>query len=239
MNNEELVDLITKEVMIRLKAMLSDKNMFNKKRVLILEHKEALCSVLTSSLEKNNYTVDCIDNMGDLDSYEGIVLQSIKNSELANLSHGIESSVKEKLVIKAIFNGNKIFSMEKGVEYKSFQATSNKLFFNMFKEYEDKLASYGIKFVGLKGLIASLEDKPVERAESICKITSKDDEEVVESKDSKEGYIDLTNKKLVSEVELRNIFKSGIKEVLVSKKSIITPLAMDFARVSKLKINKK
>lgn len=239
MNNDQLVELVTKEVMSKLKAILNDKNSLNKKRVLILEHKETLCNVLTSALEKSNYVVDCIDNMGDLNSYEGIILQSIGIGELANLSHGIEGSVKEKVVIEAIFNGNKIYSMEKGVEYKNFAATSNKVFFNMFKAYEDKLVSYGIKFVGLKELIASLSNKTIDLEETTCKTVVKDNAVITEVKEDKGNYIDLTNKKLVSEVELRNIFKQGIKEVLVSKKSIVTPLAWDFARVNRVKINKQ
>lgn len=238
MNNEQLVEIITKEVINRLKTMLMDKNMAAKKRVLVLEPKETLCSELALSLEKNNYVIDCIDNMGDLSSYEGIILQNIKNGELANLAHGIESSIKEKVAIQAIFNGKKLYLMEKGIEYKKFEGTSNRLFFNMFKEYEDKLVSYGIEIVGLKELIESLNNKPICLEAPTCKTSVKNNIEIAEVKENKETCIDLTNKKLVSEVELRTIFNQGIKEVLVSKKSIITPLAMDFARVNRLKINK-
>lgn len=236
MNNEQLIEAVTREVMKRLNAILNEKNTFNKKRVLILERNENLCSVLTSALEKSNYVVDCIDDMWDMNSYEAIILQNLENCELANLSHGIGMSTKENLVIQAMFNGSRIYCMEKGVEYKKFEKTSNNYFFNMFNDYKEKLVACGMKFVGLKELICLLNNEVLDLEENTCRPKVKDnDAQVV----VKKKYVDLTNKKLVSEVELRNIFKQGIKEVLVSKKSIVTPLAMDFARVSRLEINRQ
>ncbi len=107
MSNEKLVELITKEVMIRLKAMLNNNDITNQKKVLVLEKSEDLCPVLTGALRENNYIVDSLDNMGNLSSYEGIILQSITNSEFANLSNGIEGSIKEKVTIEAILSGKR------------------------------------------------------------------------------------------------------------------------------------
>lgn len=238
MNYEDLVQLITKEVMDRLKSMMADKASVNIKKVLILEKQDNLCPVLTGALRDKNYVVDSIDSMGDFTSYNGIILQDLSNGEFANLSHGIEGSIKEKLAIQAIFSGNRIYCMEKGVEYKKYVETSNKLFFNMFNAYEDKLKSYGISFVGLKELFACLGDECSKVEKESCKaevksLVCKERAEVI-----MDSFADLSHKKLVSEVELRNISKRGIKEVLVSKGTIVTPLAMDFARVNKLKINR-
>lgn len=239
MSNEKLVELITKEVMIRLKAMLNNDNVIDQKKVLVLEKADDLCPVLTGALRENNYTVDCLDNMGNLSSYEGIILQSITNSELANLSHGIEGSIKEKVVIEAILNGSRIYSMEKGVQFTKFANTSNAAFFNLFKSYEEKLRAYGITFVGLKKLLNSLGSKVHVVERSTSNLEGKEMNLLVENKNTEEDFVDLTNKKLISEVELRNIYKSGINKVVISKKAVVTPLAMDFARVSKVQINRQ
>jgi len=239
MSNEKLVELITKEVMIRLKAMLNNNDITNQKKVLVLEKSEDLCPVLTGALRENNYIVDSLDNMGNLSSYEGIILQSITNSELANLSNGIEGSIKEKVTIEAILSGSRIYSMEKGVQYSKFATTSNIEFFNLFKSYEEKLKTYGIAFVGLKKLLNCLGTKVHEVEKSTCNLERNEMNLVALTKECDEDFIDLTNKKLISEVELRNIYKSGINKVLVSKKAVITPLAMDFARVSKVQINRQ
>lgn len=239
MNYEELVQLITKEVMGRLKAVMAEEASANLKKVLVLEKKEDLCPVITGALRDKNYIVDCIDTMGDLSSYDGILLQNLSNGEFANLSHGIEGSIKEKLAIQAIFSGNRIYCMEKGVEYKKYAETSNKLFFNLFKGYEDKLKSYGINFVGLKELFACLGDECREVEKNACTVEGCPSDLNKKAEDTGCCREDLSTKKLVSEVELRNICKRGINEVIVSKRTILTPLAMDYARVNKIKITKR
>lgn len=238
MGNEELIKLITKEVVARLQTILSEVNIANQKRVLVLEKEENLCPILISALKEKNYVVDCLDYMEKLNSYEGIIIQSITNSELANLSHGIEGSLKEKMVVEALLSGNKIYSMESEVEYRKFAQTSNKLFFSMFKDYEDKLKSYGIHFVELNKLLDCLGNKCEHLEKTTCIIETKEIDVQRHTEESRGNYIDLTNKKLISEVELRNILKSEVMKVVVSKKAILTPLAMDFARVNKIEISK-
>lgn len=238
MSNEELVKLITKEVVTKLKTILSEVNIANQKRVLVLEKEENLCPILISALREKGYGIDCLGNMGKLNSYEGIILQSITNTELANLSHGIGGSLKEKIVVEALLSGNKIFSMKNEVEYKKFSTTSNKLFFNMFRDYENKLKSYGIHFVELNELLDCLGNKCDILETTACIAETKEINCKTNAEERKCNYIDLTNKKLISEVELRNILKSEVMKVVVSKKAILTPLAMDFARVNKIEISK-
>lgn len=52
-------------------------------------------------------------------------------------------------------------------------------------------------------------------------------------------FIDFTDKKLICETDLKNILKCGIEKILASKKTIVTPLAMDFMRANKLQLQKK
>ncbi|HAT4807034.1 TPA: ethanolamine utilization protein, partial [Clostridioides difficile] len=53
-----------------------------------------------------------------------------------------------------------------------------------------------------------------------------------------EFSLDLRNKKLISEADLRKPTINGVKNILVNKKSIITPLAVDFMRIHHLKLKK-
>lgn len=53
-----------------------------------------------------------------------------------------------------------------------------------------------------------------------------------------ENCVDFTNKRLVSEVDLKNISKKGITKISVSKNTIVTPLALDYARINRLQIHK-
>lgn len=239
MNNEELVELITKEVMTRLKAMLSKDYVSHNKKVLVLERSEDLCPVLTGALRENNYTVDSLDNMGSLNSYEGIILQSLSPKELANLAHGIGGCAKEIAVIDAILGGNRIYSMKKGLQHENFASTANKEFFNLYKSYENKLRSYGVAYVGLRELLGYLSEETTEIEKDACILEERAIDKAISQQCINDEFVDLTKKKLISEVELRNIYKNGINKVLVSKKSIVTPLAMDYARVTKVQIIKK
>lgn len=231
MYSEELVELITKEVMNRLKILLEENNK-SKKKLLILEHSKDLCPILSGALNDNNFTIDCLDNMGDIESYEGIILQNISNSELVNLSLTIQGSMKEKVAIEAALKGLNLYAMEKGVEYKKYAATANRVLFNTFKDHEEKLKSYGVNFVGLKGLLSTLKSENVNVSPK--KSERNDKSEVsVQIKDEANKSI---KKKLISETDLRNLYKDGVKEVVIPKKSIVTPLAKDFARINKLLI---
>lgn len=230
MYSEELVELITKEVMNRLKILLEENNK-SKKKLLILEHSKDLCPILSGALNDNNFTIDCLDNMGDIESYEGIILQNISNSELANLSLTIQGSMKEKVAIEAALKGLNLYAMEKGVEYKKYATTANRVLFNTFKDHEEKLKSYGVNFVGLKGLLSTLKNENVNVSP---KSERNDKSEVsVQIKDEANKSI---KKKLISETDLRNLYKDGVREVVIPKKSIVTPLAKDFARINKLLI---
>jgi len=121
--------------------------------------------------------------------------------------------------------------MEKGVEYKKYAATANRVLFNTFKDHEEKLKSYGVNFVGLKGLLSTLKSENVNVSP---KSERNDKSEVsVQIKDEANKSI---KKKLISETDLRNLYKDGVKEVVIPKKSIVTPLAKDFARINKLLI---
>ncbi|HCQ89815.1 MAG TPA: hypothetical protein DIU45_08815 [Clostridium sp.] len=233
MYSEDLVELITKEVMNRLKILLEENNK-SKKKLLILEHSKDLCPILSGALQDNNFIIDCLDNMGDIESYEGIILQNVSNSELANLSLTIQGSMKEKVAIEAALKGLNLYAMEKGVEYKKYTTTANRVLFNTFKNHEEKLKSYGVNFVGLKELLSTLKSENVNVAPKTERNNKTDKVEVsVQIKDEANRSV---KKKLISETDLRNLYKDGVKEVVIPKKSIVTPLAKDFARINKLLI---
>lgn len=236
MSNEQLVELITKEVMSRIQNMMNEKASNGRKKILVLEHEKNLCSVLLSVLNEKNYKVDCLDDMKSTDCYDAIIFQGISNKELANLSMGIEGSLKEKTAIEALLEGHEIYSLKSGVEYKKYKAKSNKLFYNMFMGYEEKLNSFGVHQIELKELLASLEADTATSFNKTDFIRCQSKEPLKEKVSDK--IADLSEKKLISEVELKNIYKSGIEKVSVSKKSILTPLAMDYVRINKIKINR-
>ena len=80
MNKDNLVDIITKEVMKRIKLMMETSSV-SKKSVLILEDTKDLCPIVKGRIEQNEMSVDYIDTMKDIDSYEIILIQNLSNNE--------------------------------------------------------------------------------------------------------------------------------------------------------------
>ncbi|MBU5591916.1 TIGR02536 family ethanolamine utilization protein [Clostridium sp. MSJ-4] len=231
MNKDILVDTITKEVMKRIKLMM-DSNSDLEKRVLILEETKDLCPIVKGKIEEERISVDYIDNMKDINSYEFILIQNLSNNELINISRGYVSSSKESVILDLLLKGKKIYALEKGLQYKKYDSTSPKALLEVFKGYKDKLASFGVEFTSLRSILSKSKD-----CKESCVI-----EKTISAGISKVQEVDnnslsqVLSKRLISEVDVRDLKKEGIGEIIVPKKSIVTPLAKDFARVNNIKI---
>lgn len=228
MDNDKLIELITKEVMKRIKLMVEVNN--NNKKVLILEKSENLCPVVKKILAENEMSVDSIDSMGNLDNYEFILIQNLSNNELINIAQGYQNSEKEKAIIDILLKGKKVYGLEKGLEYKEYEDVAPKGLIEVFQGYKEKLSTFGVEFTSLRAIIGSkVTEKSANKSEEKTQVKS------LEKVDVK-THQNVITKKLVSEIDMKNMQKDGAKEVRISKKSIITPLAKDFARINNITI---
>lgn len=232
MNNDKLVDIITKEVMNRIKLMMETSSV-SKKTVLILEDTKDLCPIVKGRIEQKEMSVDYIDTMKNIDSYEIILIQNLSNNELVNISKGYGNSPKEKVIIDMLLKGKKLHALEKGLQYKEHESKSPKALLEVFEGYKDKLVSFGIEFKSLGAILGNTkENNNVEILEKpLVKESYK-----IEKSDDNQYLSEVLNKRLISEVDIRNLKKEGLKEILISKRSIVTPLAKDFARVNNINI---
>lgn len=255
MNIDLLIEKVTQEVMKRIKESMI---LENPKNSLLVLGKSNENESLVERLKSNNFDVHFIDDVKhDIKQYEALIVPSLNNKEIVDLALGMQNSNKESLIIDGLFKGKKIYALEEGIDYRNYASTANKVFFNTFKGYEDKIKSFGINVFNeetiinsLKNAVSSKEDgenlrmsyiKSLECDETKGKELSKNTEEnkVQEDKEKTFRVIDFGNKKLISEVDIKNAYKQGANEIRVAKNSIVTPLAKDFARISKLQINKK
>jgi len=247
MEIDRLVDLITKEVMTRLNE-LNKNAQYNKKRFLVVDYKEnESFNLIESRVNENDIIIDSIDNMEGLDSYDGVILTGLDNKELANLALGVQCSKKEEIVIDSILRGMSIYLIKEGIKYRKYLNTSNREFFRLYEQYEKKISGYGIRIIDLKDLYESIcceNEKKLKKADQ-----SKNKELTTEANDGKKNIeveyfdehikankIDFRNKRLISEIDLRNVYKNGIKILEISKKTVITPLAQDFIRVNHMSV---
>lgn len=244
MDLEKLVDMITKEVMRKIKeSMESENSKINSPRILIVESSQSdIYSNLVNKLDSIKYLIHSKEDMNsDLNSYDNIIIGSIDNRELANLALGVQCSEKEKIIIDSILLGKDIFLVEEGIEYRKYKDKSNKVFYSLYRDYENKLINYGIKLVKEDMIGKIHSDKKINSMESIesigVTVTENKESNIITNViiDETEIY-DFTKKRLITEVELRKAFNKGMKGIKLSSRTILTPLVKDFIRMNNIKI---
>lgn len=233
MENERLIQAVTEEVMKRLMDILKKQDfshLLNKKTALLIGTSEENNNSIYDKLIKLNYDVNFVSNMKDVDTYDLIIVQHLSNLELVNLSLGVPSGQKEETIIQAMLKGKKIYLLADGIEFRKYSSTANKNFYNMYKSYENKIIDFGIEIIEH---INNIDKDNVN-------FSNTDNKNIVTNNVGKINDVyNLTGKKLISEVDLRRAMVNGNKDVKISIKTIVTPLAKDFIRTNKLNVIKE
>ncbi|CEH34073.1 TIGR02536 family ethanolamine utilization protein [Romboutsia lituseburensis] len=231
MNYDNLVNLIVEEIYKKINS--TDKlEITNKpKAVLIYENNQERFNFLKEDL-------DIVPFEKSVRDCEVIIVSKLCMRGLCNLALGNSVSDEERFILKMLMKGKKVYVLDEGIEYKRYKETAPKALYNKYLSYEDEILKFGVEVV--KDLSAiTLKDKintnKIENLglNSLDKKTSSE-----EVKIDDEFSLDLRTKKLISESDLRKPMVNGIKNVIVSKKSILTPLATDFMRIHHLKLKR-
>lgn len=236
MDNEKLVDMITKEVMKRIPSNV-DCTSIDKEKVLVISScEEELTKV--KELLKLKYDVHIYDKEDTkLSYYEHIIVTSLCNKGLSSMALGLCNDNIQEFLVNALFNGKKIYVLKEGIQYRKHINTSNEVLYNLYKEYEKKIISYGINLVDEKKLFERMQ-----MGESCSDINSKSESQVktkvYEDTLQSQHVVDISDKRLITESDLRKVYMKGIKEVNLIKNVILTPLAEDYIRIKQLKINR-
>ncbi|WBW94913.1 hypothetical protein [Oceanirhabdus sp. W0125-5] len=237
MDMEKLVNSITEEVMIRIKELQNEGNEKKQRILLASSNDSEIYKSILNKLYEFPRKVDTLENFEhELDCYEDIILCGLDNRELANLALGVDCGQKEHIAIMGILKGKRIFLIEEGIEYRSYHNTANKVFFSIYKEYERRLCSYGITLLRKDNILKALNSKNVcSKVQCGCELELQNElTDIVEETD----VVDFTNKKLISEADLKKMFRNGIKSIKIHKRTVLTPLAKDFIRINHINVNK-
>lgn len=223
MNIDELIQLITSEVIKNLK--LADEHHTNESKGILLLgslQDENYIDIYDNILESNIIKeIQNFDSYVDVDNFDYIIVPYLNSKEMVNITLGIDEGVKTKAVIDAILLGKKIFVIEEGIYYKKFKQSSNKNFYAMLEENENKLGEFGICIVKKDVLVACLNNP---------KNLIKDENKKENENDTKCSIASLEHLKVITESHIENIFKQGYREICVGEKTIISPLAVDYIK---------
>ncbi|HBM75882.1 MAG TPA: hypothetical protein DD429_10065 [Clostridiaceae bacterium] len=229
MEIDSIVDAVTKEVMKKLGSK-EDASMDPIAKVLVLEkHDSENYKTIERKLNFIGYKVGSIEDKKDIEEYDRIVITSLDNRELVNIAMGIGCDEKEQIVLESLLSGRKVFLIEQGLSYRKYKETSNKVLFKLYEDYEKRLKNFGIFIFKKENFIegfngcAPKESKPVSKEEDNNKNKS---------------VLELKNKKLLTESNIKEACEGGYDEINIPKKAIITSLAIDCSKINGIKINK-
>ena len=228
MNYDNLVNLIVDEIYKKINSIeckISDKP----KAVTIFEKDNTRLDILKDDFD----IVEFDKSIRDCDI---VIVSRLCMRGLSNLAYGNSTSDEERFILKMLMSGKKVYVLNEGLEYKRYKDTAPKALYKKFMSFEDEICKFGVEVIkDLNSL--GLNSKQNTKIEDIKTLNK----EEIEKKDiilDDEFSLDLRNKKLISEADLRKPAINGVKNVLVSKNSIITPLATDFLRIHHIKLKR-
>ena len=190
MIEKDLLDIIKREVEKYLKTKIPSKEII---KLLGTDN------ILKEELEKD-FTFS--------NDSKKIIVSNLKISELVALGNGAFSNEKAEEILNHILNGDEVFLIKEGLEWRSYKNIPGKLL-EKYENYENMLKDYGIKFFNKIEIIDFL-------------------------KNASNQY--SFNKKVLN---LSDIKKLKEKEIIISEKTIITQLAIDYIKENNIKIIKR
>lgn len=222
MNYDKLVDLIVQEVYKKLQEGVKSTTK-NKTAVIIGE-----CDLTAAGKALEGcYNVVAYNKDEKADV---IVVSALTIKAMANLATLTGTNDEENFIVKSLMEGKKVYILKDGIEYRKYKNTAPKALYNKYLEFEKELKLYGVNII---------------EHISCCMESDIKQETTVEASPIEELSLgeaalnlELRNKKLISEADIRKPFKNGMKFLIIDKKSILTPLANDFIRIHNLKVKR-
>lgn len=217
MNIDKLVDYLTNEVMKKINYDIVQKD-----KILVINKEEN-----DFRIKDDNFQIDYFDEINknlEIDIYKYIIISGLTKEQLIDISMGKATDNISFIVTEGILKGKSISILNDGVEYHKYKNISNQNFYNMLKSYEEKLISFGVRFVDKKNITEIFYD-------------NKEDKKVEFSVDKQDFY--TVHNKIITEATLEDIYIKGYKNILIDKNTIITPLAKDYIRINNITVSNK
>lgn len=230
MNYDKLVDLIIEEIYKKINN--DELKVSNKpKAVTVFEQDSNKFNLLKDEFE-------IVEFNKSIKECEIVIVSKLCMRGLSNLALGNSTSDEERFVLKMLMKGKKVYVLDEGIEYKKYKETAPKALYKKFLLFEDEIRKFGVEII--KDLNTIVKSKLSIKSET-TETLNKDTISLINTENiniDNEFSLDLRNKKLISESDLRKPTINGVKNILVNKKSIITPLAIDFMRIHHLELKK-
>lgn len=224
MNYDEIVDLIVAEVYNKINCSKDSKSPLKKIAVAMTEENiDEIIKILG-----NDYQISVYGNEG----IEGdvIIIPALSLESMANLATLVTGSAAEGFVIRMLMRGKEVYVLENGLEYRRYKNTAPRALYSKYLDFEQQMKLNGIQIIGYIGEIKKADKnllsdvEPTKNMESFSNSSSEE--------------VEIRNKKVINESEIRKRIIPGIEIIVIDKKSIITPLATDFIKTHNLRVKR-
>lgn len=159
----------------------------------------------------------------NMNNYSKLVIPEISLNEFIQVSKGLSSNLKTKLIIDSFLLNKEVILISEGMEYRKFKSTININFYQYLKDIEDILVSYGVKIV------------PISYLEEELKGRVKRNKEVEFSEEREYKF----SKGVLTESKVESLKNKGYRKIQLGKEAILTPLASDFIRYNNMEVLKE
>lgn len=222
---EQLVEEVIEEVLRRISIRPCSNQDSKKETCLVLgELTEDLKHALDKKycvVQRNDVTGELPESIMEQVSHVTLILVTkLSISNLCNLASGNCVTVFEEYLSDGLLLGKKIIIIETALKHRAYKATSSPNYYRKLLEHERTLLSYGIK----------IKSEP-----ELFFCSNENLRECIENYEVPPDGV-LINRTLITEKELLASEVGQASKVLIPKRSIITPMAMDYLREHNLKL---
>lgn len=227
LNRTALIEAVAAEVLKRLQqAPTTEPIAISKKAILLsTEPVPVLESILNPYYEVCYYD----ESVRDCDL---LIIPKMCIQLLSYLANGISAGTREHFVLTMLLKGKRIVVLEEGLVYRKYKQTSPAMLYRLYDGFANKLQSYGIKTARKSDLLsACLEDERLA-----------ENHEEVHSKDTHVDMIsqsDVLTSKVITEADVKKYRLQNVKEIVVGRHSIITPLAQDYLHTHLMRVRRR
>ncbi|OPA75331.1 ethanolamine utilization protein [Paenibacillus selenitireducens] len=222
LDKEAFIQMMTEEIYKRLQQRQAAQTTPTVKQQAILLSAEPMPEL--ANILNEHYDVQYYDE--SIRDCELIVVPKICIQLLANLANGISAGHRERFLLTMLLKGKKVVVLEEGLVFKKYKSTAPVMLYKQYEGYVDKLRSFGIRLVSTMDLLLACLDK--EEAADVH----------VESTPAAAG-LEVLSQKVITEAEMKKYHFRNIREIVVNRNSIITPLAQDYIRMQQMHVHRR
>ena len=202
--------------------------------ILTQDHGTVCHATLESEALKARYRTDCAlmhHYDVELDDYEAVVLFNLSCDAMAALASGACDSAYTRLASKAILSGKKVYVPTEEVELYQYRETAPAAYYNMMQQKLDLLVASGVVICAQASLeqviLGNASPVPAAVAPVCAAAAPAAPAPAAACCEAKAVRIE---KRVLTEKDLIEANMSGVTEVHIGEKTIVTALAKDAAK---------